>query len=174
MCTASVDNNRHNNKEIWYWVYNPFWRPKASSGTMFRHKDKYKTWQHRRSKHWHQLHHVVERQRDIQDVHPTRVIMREYNDAECWKDNGLIRTKLSLHIQASGRFEGSSTIQKLHINRFNDPAVCSKLSQIMDTALKRTSSLSKPDDDDTKEKREHLKDWSVCHCCKRLELQETP
>jgi len=48
----------------------------AITGTLFRQKDKYKTtWQHPRSKHWHQLDHILARQCDIQDVHSIRVML---------------------------------------------------------------------------------------------------
>ena len=89
------------------------------TGTMFRQADKYKTtWQHPRSKHWHLIDHVLVRQRDIKDVHSTRVM----RGAECWTDHRLVRTKLALHIQPPTR-KGRTSIKKLDVNRLKDPAV---------------------------------------------------
>ena len=86
----------------------------AITGTLFKQKDKYKTtWQHPRSKHWHQLDYILVRQRDIQDVHSTRVM----RGAECWTDHRLVRSKLSMRIQASKRTRGPSTVKKLDVNR---------------------------------------------------------
>ena len=106
------------------------------TGTLFRQKDKYKTtWQHPRSKHWHQLDHVLVRQCDIQDVHSTRVM----RGAECWTDHRLVRCKLSMHIQASSRGRGPSTVKKLDVNRLKDPTVSSNFNKALDTALDQMS-----------------------------------
>ena len=79
----------------------------AITGTLFRQKDKYKTtWQHPRSKHWHQLDHVLVRQDDTQDVHSTRVM----RGAECWTDHRLVSSKLSPRIQAQKRARGESAV----------------------------------------------------------------
>jgi len=67
--------------------------------------------------------------------------------AECWTDHRLIRTKLSLRIQAPRRFGGSSTVKKLDISRLKDPVVCANLTKSMDVALEGMSSLARPDDD---------------------------
>ncbi|XP_030760807.1 uncharacterized protein LOC115885920 [Sitophilus oryzae] len=43
------------------------------TNTLFMHNDKFKgTWQHPRSKHWHQLDHVIVRQRDLKEVLDTK------------------------------------------------------------------------------------------------------
>ena len=90
------------------------------TGTMFRQADKYKTtWQHPRSKHWHQIDHILVRQRDMQDVHSTRVM----RGAECWTDHRLIRSKLAIHIQPQKRKGRMSEMKKLDVDRLKDPTI---------------------------------------------------
>ena len=102
------------------------------TGTIFRQADKFKTtWQHPRSKHWHQIDHMLVRQRDIQDVHSTRVM----RGAECWTDHRLIRSKLALHIQAPKRNNKLTTVKKLDINRLKDPSVKAAFNTDMEIAL---------------------------------------
>ena len=116
----------------------------AITGTLFRQKDKYKTtWKHPRSKHWHKLDHVLVRQGDIQDVHSTRVM----RGAECWTDHRLVRSKLSLRIQAQKRARGESAVRKLDINRLKDPVVSANFNKSMDVALEQMRCLANPGDD---------------------------
>jgi len=101
-------------------------------------KDKYKTtWQHHRSKYWHQLDHILVRQCDIQDVHSTRVM----RGAECWTDHRLVRSKLSMCIQASKRTRGPSTVKKLDVNRLKDPTVSFNFNKAMGVALDRMNCI---------------------------------
>ncbi|KAI8515959.1 hypothetical protein Bbelb_067720 [Branchiostoma belcheri] len=67
----------------------------AITNTMFRQDNKYKTtWMHPRSKQWHMIDYVITRQRDISDIHLTRVM----RGADCWTDHRLVRTKCNIHI----------------------------------------------------------------------------
>ena len=62
------------------------------TNTMFQKKDRYKTtWQHPRSKHWHQLNYILTRQRDINDVQHTRIMP----SADCYTDHRLVRSKVA-------------------------------------------------------------------------------
>lgn len=67
----------------------------AITNTMFRLPSKYKTtWMHPRSKHWHLIDYAIVRQRDISQVHITRVV----RGADCWTDYRLVITKLWLRL----------------------------------------------------------------------------
>ncbi|XP_030747088.1 craniofacial development protein 2-like [Sitophilus oryzae] len=49
------------------------WHGLTITNTLFMHNDKFKgTWQRPRSKHWHQLDHVIVRQRDLKEVLDTK------------------------------------------------------------------------------------------------------
>ena len=70
------------------------------TNTLFRQADKYKTtWLHPRSKQWHLIDYAVCRRRDIRDVRITRAMQR----AECWTDQHLVKSILSLHITPTRR-----------------------------------------------------------------------
>lgn len=72
----------------------------AISNTMFRLAAKHKTtWQHPRSKHWHLIDYAIIRQRDISQVHVTRVM----RGAHCWTDHRLIVTKIRLRLRRPRR-----------------------------------------------------------------------
>lgn len=77
----------------------------AVTNTMFRLPEKYKTtWMHPRSKHWHLIDYVIVRQRDISQVHVTRV-MRDAN-AICSTDHRLVVSKLCLRLYPPRRSQG--------------------------------------------------------------------
>ena len=67
--------------------------------------------------------------------------------SECWTDHHLIRSKLSMRIQASRRARGPSIVEKLDVNRLKDPTVSSNLNKAMDVALDQTNCLSNPGED---------------------------
>lgn len=74
----------------------------AITNTMFRLPPKYKTtWMHPRSKHWHLIDYAIVRQRDISQVHVTRVM----RGADCWTDHRLVITKLQLRLHPPRRTE---------------------------------------------------------------------
>ena len=75
--------------------------------------------------------------------------------AECWTDHRLVRSKLSMHIQASSRGRGPSTVKKL--NRLKDPTVSSNFNKALDVALDQMSCLTKPGED-ANQKWAHLRD----------------
>ena len=58
-----------------------------------RHKS---TWQHPRSKHWHQLEHVLVRRRDLSDVQITRAMP---GADDCWTDHRLVVCKLGITLR---------------------------------------------------------------------------
>ena len=63
--------------------------------TWFHKKNKYKgTWQHRHSRLWHMIDHVIFRWCDLQDQHHVRAM----RGAECWTDHCLVRAKMELKI----------------------------------------------------------------------------
>ena len=57
------------------------------------------SWIHPRSKHWHLIDHVIVRRRDWEVVRVTKFMC----GAECWTDNRLIISKLSIKIQPKKR-----------------------------------------------------------------------
>jgi hypothetical protein len=65
------------------------------TNTLFQQANKYKTtWMHPRSKHWHMLDYVITRQRDVRDVHLTRVM----RGTDCWSDHRLVRCTVALNL----------------------------------------------------------------------------
>lgn len=63
------------------------------TGSYFNSKQVHKvTWQHPRSKHWHQLDHIITKRRDLKDF----VNSRSYHGADCSSDHALIIGKIKL------------------------------------------------------------------------------
>ena len=63
---------------------------------IFQTKNQYKgTWEQPRSKQWHMLHYVIVKKGDRQYV----LLTRAMRGAECWTDQRLVRSSLSLNIR---------------------------------------------------------------------------
>ena len=63
------------------------------------------SWIHLHSKHWHLIVNVIVRWRDRQEVR----VMRALCGAECWTDNRLIISKLSIRNQPKTRPQGKKS-----------------------------------------------------------------
>ena len=66
------------------------------------------TWMHPRSKHWHQIHFIITRRRDIKDI----IITQTVRGADCWSDHILLRCRASFQLARKHRRQPSNTIKK--------------------------------------------------------------
>jgi len=71
------------------------------TNTMFQLQNKFNTWMHPRSKHWHLIDFVMVRRSDLWDVKITRAM----RGADCWKDHCLIRSELSMRVRPPPRMK---------------------------------------------------------------------
>ena len=84
------------------------------TNTFFQLKDAYKTtWMHPRSKHWHQIDHIICRQSDLKDFRITRAM----RGAECSTDHILLRSKVNLKMQRKRRPQGKKPAKKLNVEK---------------------------------------------------------
>ena len=80
-------------------------------GTMFQQKDSLKnTWQHLRSKHWHQLDHVLSNQAAKQHITVTKINQA----ADCFTDHKLLVAKWLFSINPKKK--GNKPPKKLDMN----------------------------------------------------------
>ena len=105
----------------------------AITSTMFRLPAKYKTtWMHPRSKNWHLIDYVIVRQRDISQVHITRV-MRDAN-AVCSSDHRLVVTKLMLRLHPLRRSQGVKP-KRMDLEKLQSPGIREPYVQAISGAL---------------------------------------
>ena len=80
-------------------------------GTMFQLKNRLKsTWQHLRSKHWHQLYHVIANKEAKQHITITKVNLT----ADCFTDHKLLVCKCRFSIKPKKK--GAKPPKKLNTN----------------------------------------------------------
>ena len=92
----------------------------AITNTFFHLKEAYKTtWMHPRSKHWHQIDHIICRQHDLKDFRITRAM----KGAECSTDHTLLRSKLNIRMERKRRPQGKKPPKKLNVETTNMPEV---------------------------------------------------
>ena len=90
----------------------------AITNTFFQLKDEYKTtWMHPRSKHWHQIDHIICRKNDLKDFRITRAM----RGAECSTDHVLLRSKLNIKMQRKRRPQCKKPTNKLNVGKINMP-----------------------------------------------------
>ena len=97
-------------------------------GTMFQQKDSLKnTWQHLRSKHWHQLDHVLSNQAAKQHIKVTKVNQA----ADCFTDHKLLVAKCLFSVKPEKK--GTKPPKKLDVNMNDDKK--EKLEQFLNENL---------------------------------------
>ena len=97
-------------------------------GTMFQQKDSLKyTWQHLRSKHWHQLDHVLSNQAAKQHIKVTKVNQA----ADCFTDHKLLVAKCLFSVKPKKK--GTKPPKKLDVNMNDDKK--EKLEQFLNENL---------------------------------------
>ena len=100
----------------------------SAMGTMFQQKDSLKnTWQHLRSKHWHQLDHVFSNQAAKQHIKVTKVKQA----ADCCADHKLLVAKFLFSIKPKKK--GTKPPKKLDVNMNDDKK--EKLEQFLNDNL---------------------------------------
>ena len=90
------------------------------------------TWMHPRSKHWHQIDHIICRQADAQDFRIT-IVMR---GAECSTDHALLRSKVNILMKKKKRPQGKKPPKKLNVEKTKSPDVGAQLQEKLATGLK--------------------------------------
>ena len=92
----------------------------AITNTFFCLKVAHKTtWMHPRSKHWHQIDHIICRQCDLKDFRITRAM----RGAECHTDHVLLRSKVNLKLRKKRRPQGKKPPKKLNVGLTKLPEV---------------------------------------------------
>ena len=90
------------------------------TNTLFQLKNHHKTtWMHPRSKHWHQIDHIICRQSDVQDFRITKAM----RGAECSTDHVLLRSKVDIQIIKKRRPQGKKPPKKLNVKKTKSPDV---------------------------------------------------
>ena len=86
---------------------------------------------HTRSKQWHMLHYVIDKQKYLRDVKLTKLMQ----GADCWSDHRLVRSEMSLRITPKIRRRVSPQ-HKLNMLLLNDVSIQKKLgTKIENTKL---------------------------------------
>ena len=94
------------------------------TNTLFQLKDHHKTtWMHPRSKHWHQIDHIICRQSDVNDFRITRAM----RGAECSTDHVLLRSKVNIQVKKKRRPQGKKPPKKLNVKKTKSPEVVEDL-----------------------------------------------
>ncbi|KAG7305516.1 hypothetical protein JYU34_009592 [Plutella xylostella] len=103
----------------------------AITNTMFRLPTQYKTtWMHPRSKHWHLIDYALVRQRDVSQVHITRVM----RGANCWTDHRLVITKLRLRLHPPRRADKVKNVS-LNLQHLDSRETSQKYVHAVNSAL---------------------------------------
>ncbi|XP_063586262.1 uncharacterized protein LOC134763626 [Penaeus indicus] len=98
------------------------------TNTLFKHKDAHKvTWMHPRSKHWHLLDYIINRQQDLGDILDTRAL----RGADCWTDHILLRCKALFTIHKSVKKKPSCIKRKLDVSQLK----CSNVQKTLQEQL---------------------------------------
>ena len=117
----------------------------AITNTIFQQATKYKTtWMHPRSKHWHMLDYVITRQRDVCEVHLTRVM----RGTDCWSDHRLVRCDVALNLCPPKRRCAHSRRKKLDVCKLKMPEVKTQLQCKLSESLSRDPELQTTIDED--------------------------
>ena len=102
----------------------------CTTSSFFPNKIQHKaSWMHPRSKHWHQLDHVITRRKELSSVRSTRT----YHSADCNTDHSLVLSKVTLKPRP---FHLSKTKSKPRIDTGN--AKCPKRTKKFVAALKKS------------------------------------
>jgi hypothetical protein len=112
------------------------------TNTFFQHKDRYKvSWQHPRSKHWHQLDMILTRKRDLNNVKNTRSM----HSADCDTDNTIVCSMIH-HIPRKMHHTKNKSLQLINASRASIPSTSRDyvtLSEDLREQLLETSPLQK-------------------------------
>ena len=103
------------------------------TNTLFQLKNHHKTtWMHPRSKHWHQIDHIICRQSDAQDFRITKAM----RGAECSTDHALLRSKVNILVKKKRRPQGKKPPKKLNVKKTESPEIVAQLQEKLATGLK--------------------------------------
>ena len=96
------------------------------TNTLFQLKNHHKTtWMHPRSKHWHQIDHIICRQSDAQDFRITKAM----RGAECSTDHALLRSKVNILVKKKRRPQGKKPPKKLNVKKTESPEIFAQLQE---------------------------------------------
>ncbi|XP_030754472.1 uncharacterized protein LOC115881203 [Sitophilus oryzae] len=133
------------------------------TNTLFMHNDKFKgTWQHPRSKHWHQLDHVIVRQRDLKEVLDTKARV----DVECWTDHRILISKMVITVRPKySCIKKPSKRKVINTAKLADPNIRSELGLRISETLTRATDT---DSDDPEHIWINIRDAIQSECEKTL------
>ena len=98
------------------------------TNTLFQQAEKYKSsWMHARSKHWHLIDYIINRQRDIHDVRKTRAM----RCTDCWSDHRMIRRQMCLNVQPSRHRYSAKPRKKLGVSKLKSATVQQQLMETL-------------------------------------------
>ena len=102
------------------------------TNTVFPQNDKYKTtWMHPRSKKWHMLDYVITRQRDIKDIHLTRV----KRGACAWSDHRLVKSEIAFRVKIPRQKRANPAHKKLDVEKLKSLEVREELAHKLTEAF---------------------------------------
>ena len=88
---------------------------------------------HPRSKHWHQIDHIICRRSDVQDFRITKAM----RGAECSTDHVLLRSKVNIQIKKKRRPQGKKLPKKLNVTKTKSPEVLEYLQNNLAIRLEK-------------------------------------
>ena len=121
------------------------------TNSFFQTKPQHKvSWQHPRTKIWHQIDYVITRRDTLKDVKLTRT----YHSADCDTDHSLVISKIRLSPKRTRRKKNPGK-PKLNVENTANP----ELSTLYNSSLKTALNLKRPDEvSSTTEKWNHIRD----------------
>ena len=122
------------------------------TNSFFKTKPQHKvSWQHPRTKIWHQIDFIITRRDDLKDVKLTR----SYHSADCDTDHSLVISKIRLSPKKTKRTKNPGK-PKLNVENTSDP----ELSALYNSSLKTALDSKRPNDElsSTTEKWNHIRD----------------
>ena len=108
------------------------------TNTMFQQDNMYKTsWMHPRTKEWHMIDYVITRQRDMKDIHLTRV-----KRGTCtWSDHRLVKSKVALRVKVPRQRRRTVAHKKLDVEKLKSQEVREELTRKLEEAFKAEASI---------------------------------
>ena len=101
------------------------------TNTYFSGKECHKvSWQHPRSKRWHQLDLCITRRADLKCILHTR----SYHSADCNSDHSLVASKVKIHLKKAYSSSQPKT-KRININHVNDPLKSEIFSTMLNKSL---------------------------------------
>lgn len=103
------------------------------TNTQFQLPNKLKTtWKHARSGHWHLIDYVLTKQKDLSDVHITRVM----RGADCWTDHRLLISIVDLKFKKPSRNNAPTISKKFNVSKLKNGKTVTALRNSIETQLK--------------------------------------